>query len=256
MPTIAARPSIARIDMTRNTTMQTSMAIRGSLRTLAALIAIFIAISMAISFPAHLDARTRPLIASDGQTYSDTVGLSAVTRQGDRYETATGRLLMEGSLAAPAKLFSDIQGLPGWISNLAVAEETKARALTDRSVYMRFSAPLGFEDRDGLMRFVAFRDGPQVIVLAFEDIPGFPLRPDAVRMTRVRGRFRVEQVSPGHLAVEFRLHYDSKARPVALANLSVRQQVEQTLLRMRRRVEGPLRGARMDEEMAQSLGLK
>lgn len=238
--------------MTKDTTMQTLMVIRSSLRTLAT----FIAILMAISFPAHLDARTRSLIASDRQAYSDTTRIFAVTRHGDRYETATGRLLMEGSLAAPAKLFSDIQGLPGWISNLAVAEETSAHGLTDRSVYMRFSAPLGFEDRDGLMRFVASRDGPQVIVLAFEDIPAFPLRPDAVRMTRVRGRFRVEQVSPGRLAVEFRLHYDSQARPVALANLSVRQQVEQTLVRMRQRIEGPLRGARMDEGMARSLGLE
>ena len=74
-------------------------------------------------------------------------------------------------------------------------------------------------------------------------------------MKDVRGRFRVEQVLEDVLAVEFRLHYDSGARPVTLANLSVKRQVKQTLIQMRQHIEGPLRDAQVDSSIAQSLGL-
>lgn len=201
-------------------------------------------------------AKAEDVLASDQKVYGNEIQIFSRTQSGDRYETVTGRVLMEGTLAAPAKLFSDVDGLTGWIENLAAVKELGARTPTDRTVYMRYSAPAGFDDRDGLMRFVASKDAPRVIVLAFEDIPAFPLQPDAVRMKDVRGRFRVEQVSQGVLAVEFRLHYDSSARPIALANLSVRHQVRQTLVRMRQRIEGALRGASVDGEMARALGLE
>jgi hypothetical protein len=118
---------------------------------------------------------------------------------------------------------------------------------------MRYSAPAGFDDRDGVMRFVAVREAPTVITLKFEDMAAFVLATDAVRMTDVRGRFRVEQVAPGILAVEFRLHYDSAARPVVLANLSVKRQVQQTLVRMRHSIEVSLRNATLDAALAHAL---
>lgn len=199
-------------------------------------------------------AAAQELLASDQKAYGKEIRTFSATHSGDRYATVTGRVLMDGTLAGPARLFSDVEGLPGWIENLAAARQIAARTLTDRTVYMRFSAPAGFDDRDGVMRFVASREGPAVIVLGFEDIQAFPQQPDAVRMKEVRGRFRVEQLSAGLLAVEFRLHYDSSATPVALANLSVRQQVRQTLVRMRQRIEGPLRAASFDDALARSLG--
>lgn len=211
---------------------------------------------LVVLFAACVAARAEDLLGSDQNAYGKEVRIFSATQSGDRYATVTGRMLMDGTLAAPAKLFSDVDGLPGWIENLAAVKEIGARSLIDRTVYMRYSAPAGFDDRDGLMRFVASKEAPGVIILAFEDIPAFPLQSDAVRMTDVRGRFRVEQVSQGTLAVEFRLHYDSSARPVTLANLSVRQQVKQTLVRMRQRIEGPLRGAGFDDALARSLGLE
>lgn len=214
-----------------------------------------VAAVIAMFCPAPAVAGPRELRASDGQLYADQVRLSATTLPADRYETVTGRLLMDGGLAGPALLFSDVDGLPGWISNLAAAEQIGVRAPTDRSIYMRFSAPLGFADRDGLMRFLASKESARTIVLSFEDIAAYPLRPHAVRMTQVRGRFRVEQVSAGRLAVEFRLHYDSAARPVALVNVGVRQQVEQTLLRMRRHIEAARRRAPDEAATLRSLGL-
>jgi hypothetical protein len=195
------------------------------------------------------------VMGSDKNAYANEVRLFSATHSGDRYATVTGRVLIDGTLAAPAKLFSDVAGLPGWIENLAAVQELETRSLTDRTIYMRYTAPAGFDDRDGVMRFVAAKEADGVIVLSFEDIPAFPLQTDAVRMKNVRGRFRVEQVSAGTLAVEFRLHYDSSAKPVTLANLSVRQQVKQTLLRMRLRVEGLLRDARFDGALARSLGI-
>lgn len=211
---------------------------------------------LVVLFSACVAARAEDLLGSDQKAYGKEVRIFSATQSGDRYETVTGRVLMEGTLAAPAKLFSDVDGLPGWIGNLAAVKEIGARALTDRTVYMRFSAPAGFDDRDGLMRFVASKEAYGVIILTFEDIPAFPLQSDAVRMTDVRGRFRVEQVSQGTLAVEFRLHYDSSAKPLILANLSVRQQVKQTLVQMRQRIEGPLRGASFDGALARSLDLE
>ncbi|TFW09269.1 hypothetical protein E4K72_06840 [Oxalobacteraceae bacterium OM1] len=207
-------------------------------------------------FSACAAARAEDLLGSDQKAYGKEIRIFSATQSRDRYATVTGRVLMDGTLAAPATLFSDVDGLPGWIENLAAAKEIEARTLTDRMVYMRFSAPAGFADRDGLMRFVASKEARKIIILTFEDIPAFPLQSDTVRMTDVRGKFRVEQVSPGTLAVEFRLHYDSSAKPVALANLSVRQQVKQTLVRMRQRIEGPLRHASFDGALARSLGLE
>jgi hypothetical protein len=195
------------------------------------------------------------LVGSDQQTYSDSVRLSSATWPGDRYATVTGRLLMDGTLAGPVRLFSDVSGLPSWIGNLAAVQEVLTRSLTDRTLYMRFSAPAGFRDRDGVIRFVASKEAPGVIILTLQDIPSPSLISNAVRMKDVRGRFRVEKVAAGVLAVEFRLHYDSSATPVFLANLSVRQQVRQTLLQMQQRVELPLRGANVDEAMARALGL-
>ena len=209
-----------------------------------------------VLFSACVAARAEDLLGSDQKAYGKEVQIFSATQSGDRYETVTGRVLMDGTLAAPAKLFSDVDGLPGWIDNLAAVKEIGARSLSDRTVYMRYSAPAGFDDRDGLMRFVASKEAHGVIILAFEDIPAFPLQSDAVRMTDVRGRFRVEQVSPGTLAVEFRMHYDSSAKPLILANLSARQQVKQTLVRMRQRIEGPLQGASFDGALARSLGLE
>lgn len=200
-------------------------------------------------------AQAEELVGGDQKAYGREIRISSVTQSGDRYATVTGRVLMDGTLAAPAKLFSDIEGLNGWIEDLAVAEEIGTPGLTNRAVYMRFSAPPGFNDRDGLMQFVAVKEAPRIITLTFEDLPGFPLHSDVVRMSEVRGRFRIEQVHPGTLAVEFRLHYDSSAKPLFLANLRVRQQVNQTLVRMRQRIEGPLRDAGFDEALAQSLGL-
>ena len=214
-----------------------------------------ILVFLLVLFTACVAARAQDVEASDRKVYGKEVRLSSATHSGDRYATVTGRVLMAGTLAAPVKLFSDVDGLPGWIANLAAVRETGARAPTDRTVYMRYSAPAGFADRDGLMRFVATREAGGVIVLAFEDIPAFPLQPDAVRMKDVRGRFRVEQVAQGTLAVEFRLHYDSSARPVVLANLNLRQQVEQTLVRMRQRIEGHLQNASFDGALARSLGV-
>lgn len=211
---------------------------------------------LVVLFSACVAARAEDLLGSDQKAYGTEVRIFSATQSGDHYATVTGRVLMDGTLAAPAKLFSDVDGLPGWIENLAAVKEIGARALTDRMVYMRYSAPAGFDDRDGLMRFVASKEAHGVIILTFEDIPAFPLQSDAVRMTDVRGRFRVEQVSPGTLAVEFRMHYDSSAKPVILANLSARQQVKQTLVRMRQRIEGPLRGASFDDALARSLGLE
>lgn len=211
---------------------------------------------LVVLFSACVAVRAEGLLGSDQNAYGKEVRIFSTTQSGDRYATVTGRVLMDGTLAAPATLFSDVDGLPGWIESLAAVKEIGARALTDRTVYMRYSAPMGFDDRDGLMRFVASKEAHGVITLTFEDIPAFPLQSDAVRMTDVRGRFRVEQVSQGTLAVEFRLHYDSSAKPVTLANLSVRQQVKQTLVRMRQRIEGPLRDASLDGALARSLGLE
>ncbi|WP_291915070.1 hypothetical protein [Limnohabitans sp.] len=207
-------------------------------------------------FSACVNAQAEDLLGSDQQVYGKEIRVFSATQNGDRYATVTGRVLMNGTLAAPAKLFSDVDGLPGWIDNLAAVKEISVRAPIDRTIYMRYSAPTGFDDRDGLMRFFASKEAPGVIILTFEDIPAFPLRPDAVRMTDVRGRFRVEQMSQGTLAVEFRLHYDASARPVTLANLSVRQQVKQTLVRMRQHIEGPLRSASFDGALARSLSLE
>lgn len=193
---------------------------------------------------------------SGQKAYGKEISVSAVTRSGDRYETATGRALMTGTLAASAKLFSDVDGLPEWIGNLSAVKEVGARSLTDRTVYMRFSAPAGFSDRDGFMRFSAAMQAQRTIILSFEDIPTFPRQPDAVRMTDVRGKFRVEQIAQDALAVEFQLHYDPSAKPVFLANLGVRQQVKQTLERMRQRIEGSLRDASVDSALARSLGLE
>jgi hypothetical protein len=211
---------------------------------------------LVVLFSAAVVARAEELVGSDHNTYGKEIRLSAATHSGDRYATVTGRVLMDGTLAAPARLFSDVAGLPGWINNLVAVKEIEARTPTDRTVYMRYSAPAGFDDRDGVMRFVAARESPAIITLRFEDIAAFTLASDAVRMTDVRGRFRVEQVAPGTLAVEFRLHYDSRAKPVTLANLSVKWQVEQTLVRMRRSLEGPLRKTRLDGELARSLGME
>ncbi|WP_420475538.1 hypothetical protein [Noviherbaspirillum sp. ST9] len=211
---------------------------------------------LVVMISAGVGARAQDLLGSDRKAYGKDVRIFSTTQSGDRYETVTGRVLMDGTLAAPAKLFSDVEGLPGWIENLAKVQEIGTRDLTDRTIYMRYSAPAGFDDRDGLMRFVASKEADRVIILAFEDIPAFPMQADAVRMTDVRGRFRVEQVSPGTLAVEFRLHYDSSAKPVTLANLSVRHQVKQTLVRMRQRIEGALRGASFDDDLARALGIE
>jgi hypothetical protein len=211
---------------------------------------------LAFLLPAAIAAQAECLLVSDQTAYGENVELFSATQSGDRYETVTGRVLMKGTLEAAARLFSDVEGLPGWIANLAVAQEVEARSLTDRTLYMRFSAPLGFKDRDGVMRFVAAKEGPKVIVLTLEDIPRLPPKADAVRMKDVRGRFRVEQRSEGVLAVEFRLHYDSDATPVSLANLSVERQVKQTLRQMRQRIEGPLRDAGVDGALARSLGLR
>lgn len=204
-------------------------------------------------FSVVLAARAEDLMGSDRNAYGREVRLSAATLDGDRYATVTGRVLMEGTLAAPARLFSDVAGLPGWIDNLVAVQEIEARGPTDRTVYMRYAAPAGLADRDGVMRFVAVREAPTVITLRFEDMAAFAPATDAVRMTDVRGRFRVEQVAPGVLAVEFRLHYDSAARPVVLANLSVKRQVQQTLVRMRHSVEVVLRNASLDAALAQAL---
>lgn len=201
-------------------------------------------------------AGAESLTGSDRKTYATGIRLYSATLGGDEYATVTGRVLMKGSLAAPVRLFADVGGLPGWIENLAVAKEVGQRALTDRTLYMRFSAPAGFDDRDGLMRFVAARQAPGIIILTLQDVPGYPPQANAVRMSDVRGRFRVEQAAEGVLAVEFRLHYDSDARPVTLANMGVKRQVEQTLVRMKQRIEGPLRNARAEGPLARSLGLQ
>lgn len=213
-------------------------------------------VGLAVLSLAAVAAPAQDVLGSDRNSYSSEIRVSSATHAGDRYETVTGRVLMDGRLAAPAKLLSDVDGLTGWIENLAAAKEMGARAVTDRTVYMRFSAPPGFDDRDGFMRFVASKEGPGVISLTFEDLQAFPLHADVVRMKDVRGKFRVEQVAQGTLAVEFRLHYDSSAKPLVLVNLSVRQQVRQTLVRMRQRIEGPLRDASVDGALAQSLGLE
>jgi hypothetical protein len=211
---------------------------------------------LVVLFSTNVAAWAQDLVGSDQMAYGKEIRIFSTTHSGDVYATVTGRVLIDGTLAAPAKLFSDVDGLPGWIENLAAVKEIEARSLTDRTVYMRYSAPAGFDDRDGLMRFVASKEAHRVIVLSFEDIPAYPQKSDAVRMTDVRGRFRVEQIAEGTLAVEFRLHYDSSARPLFLANLSVKQQVKQTLVRMRQRIEGPLRDAGFDGALARSLGLE
>jgi hypothetical protein len=200
-------------------------------------------------------AHAKDLVGSDQQVYTQEIELSSTTQSGDRYATVTGRVLMEGRLAATAKLFSDVDNLTTWVESLIAAKEISARAPTDRSVHMRYSAPAGLDDRDGLMRFVAARESPGVLVMSIEDVPGFAPQANAVRMKDVRGRYRVEQLSPNTLAVEFRLHFDSSAKPVFLANLNVKQQVQKTLLRMRQRIEGPLRNATVDGPLARALGL-
>ena len=105
------------------------------------------------------------------------------------------------------------------------------------------------------MRFVASSEGPNVVVLSLAGIDDFPEQAGAVRMKDVRGRFRFEQLQNGVLAVEFQLHYDSSASPIFLANLSVKQQVEQTLVRMRRLIEGSLRGVSAQGPLARLLGI-
>jgi len=211
---------------------------------------------LAFLLPAVMAAQAESLLNSDQTAYGEDVALFSTTQSGDRYETVTGRVLMKGTLEATAKLFSGVEGLPGWIDNLAAVREVEARSLTDRTLYMRFSAPIGFEDRDGFMRFVATKESSKVIVLTFQDLPKFPPQANAVRMKDVRGRFRVEQRSEGVLSVEFRLHYDSGANPVFLANLSVRRQVKQTLRQMQQLIEGPLRDASVDGALARSLNLR
>lgn len=200
--------------------------------------------------------RAEELLASDQKPYDKDIKISSVTLSGDRYETVTGRVLMLGTLAGPITLFSDVNGLTGWIENLSEVKEIAGGSLTDRTVYMRFSAPMGFADRDGYMRFIAAKEARGVVILAFNDIPAFSSQSDTVRMRHVRGRFRIEQLSHELLAVEFRLHYDSNASPIIFANLSVRQQVKQTLIRMRQRIEGSLRDVSLNGALVRSLGLE
>jgi len=200
--------------------------------------------------------RADVLMDSDQTVYGKDIRTHSVTGSGDRYVTVTGRVLMNGTLAAPVQLFSDIEGSPGWIEDLAAVKVIGSQVPTNRTIYMRFSAPPGFADRDGLMRFVVTKEAQNILILTFDDVPGFPLNSDAVRMSDVRGKFRIEQVTPGTMAVEFRLYYDSNAKPVFLANLRVRHQVDQTLVRMRQRIEGPLRNAQFDGALARALGLE
>ena len=208
-----------------------------------------------IFFATYNTALAETLPGSDQQSYSRNVKLVSDTHSGDRYATVVGRVLIDGKIAAPVVLFSDIPNLPDWIDNLSQVQEVEARTPIDRSLYMRFAAPVGFEDRDGYIRFMASMAGPEIIHLTLEDIPNDQRNSDTVRMKDVRGRFRVEQVLEDLLAVEFRLHYDSGARPVTLANLSVKRQVKQTLIQMRQHIEGPLRDAQVDSAITQSLGL-
>jgi len=200
-------------------------------------------------------AQAETLMGSDNKSYSNRVQLESATYQGDRYATVTGRVLMNGTLGGPLVLLSDVNGLPSWIDNLEAVRQVEQSSLTDRKIHLRFSAPAGLEDRDGLMRFVARSEGPNVVVLNLVGVDGFPEQPGAVRMKDVRGHFRFEQLREGALAVEFRLHYDSSATPIVLANLSVKQQVEQTLVRMRRLIEGPLRNAGTEGQLARQLGI-
>jgi len=200
-------------------------------------------------------AQAETLLGSDQQSYSRNVKLVSDTLSGDRYATVVGRVLIDGKIAAPVVLFSDIPNLPNWIDNLSEVKEVEARTLIDRSLYMRFAAPVGFDDRDGYIRFMASMAGQEIIHLTLADTPNDLQHSDTVRMKDVRGRFRVEQVLEGVLAVEFRLHYDSSARPVTLANLSLKQQVKQTLIQMKQHIEGRLRDVQVDSALAQSLGL-
>ena len=195
------------------------------------------------------------LVGSDNKSYSNSVQIESATYSGDRYATVTGRVLMNGTLGGSLVLLSDVNGLPNWIDNLEAVTQVNQRSLTDRQIHLRFSAPAGLDDRDGLMRFVARSEGSNVVTLNLTGVDGFPEQPNAVRMKDVRGYFRFEQLRDGALAVEFRLHYDSSATPVVLANLSVKHQVEQTLGRMRRLIEGPLRNASPDGPLARQLGI-
>lgn len=73
---------------------------------------------LVVLFSAYVAARAEDLLGSDQKAYGKEVRIFSATQNGDRYETVTGRVLMDGTLAAPAKLFSDVDDLPGWTSTL------------------------------------------------------------------------------------------------------------------------------------------
>lgn len=212
-------------------------------------------LTILFAFGLAITAQAETLTGSDSKSYSSSVQLHSATYNGDRYATVTGRILMNGSLGGPLVLLSDIDGLPTWIDNLEAVKQIEQRSLTDRKVHLRFSAPVGLDDRDGLMRFVARSEGPNVVIMDIAGVDGFPEQAGAVRMRDVRGYFRFEQLQEGILGVEFRLHYDSSATPVFLANLSVKQQVGQTLAHLRRLIEGPLRNVSVTGPLARQLGI-
>jgi len=56
---------------------------------------------LVVLFSACVVARAEDLLGSDHKAYGREVRLFSATQGGDRYATVTGRVLMDGTLAAP-----------------------------------------------------------------------------------------------------------------------------------------------------------
>ncbi|RXJ72099.1 hypothetical protein CS022_17665 [Veronia nyctiphanis] len=200
-------------------------------------------------------ATAAKLKASDGQTYTDSIKLKSYKRDGDIYDTIIGRVLFKTSLAAPMVVLTETDELTEWVHSSVEASVVNEVSAADKTLYFVFSAPLGIEDRDAYMRFSGQRSSDNIFTMSLEQDYSYPSNDNAVRMSNVKGHFRMEELENQLVAVEFELHINPNLRPIFAANANTKSVVKNTLENLRERLEDKRDVSAIPDQLAAALGI-
>ncbi|RXJ70829.1 hypothetical protein CS022_22115 [Veronia nyctiphanis] len=209
----------------------------------------FLLSALMFVMPAHAEK----LKGTDGVEYTSRLKVVSETLDGDVYATVTGRILLDGTLGAPISIVLNTDRLLEWVHDLNYSEVLKVDAANDQSLYMIYNAPLTLDDRDVYVRFLGAREGDNVFTMSMIELEGYEANPKAVRMTDLRGVFRIEQITEDKMGLKFTLHYNPDAKPVFAANSNTKQLVKKTMKKFKKLVEGEYKGADIPPELAKAL---